>query len=377
MKANRKRNIARKSKRAAPTTNPGFVPQNAAPSNRQPENAPPSPAPAPSPESAPAPEPAPSGFVPQNEPSPLSHLAPDADAGHGSPDPEPASRHAANRANAQHSTGPRTAEGKAASSQNAFKHGLSIQRHAVLRDEDPAAYAQLLSELREIYEPRSRREDLAVEDVAQCRWALQRFDEAEALCLQKLTNWFNDPVAFKNEDPIGAGESLGHAATVLIEYDDKDRRYVEPDEHYPTFDKIHRYRTYWERKQARALAEFDRAQRSRHAEANQARADAKEARAAAQAQRQAEAHALKQELARARAAQPANGFVSQNPPSPPYGVRNDPPEAGSREPEADPAMDQLEALLNAPTPITEQEYLRRRAAQSANGFVSQNPPSPN
>ena len=30
-----------------------------------------------------------------------------------------------NRSNAQHSTGPRTEEGKAASSQNARKHGLS------------------------------------------------------------------------------------------------------------------------------------------------------------------------------------------------------------------------------------------------------------
>ena len=245
----------------------------------------------------------------------------------GSRDSEPGNGFVSqNRANAQHSTGPRTPEGKAASSQNAFKHGLSIQRHAVLRDEDPAQYAQLLSELREIYEPRSRRETLAVDDIAQCRWALQRFDEAEALCLQKLTDWFNDPVAFKNEDPIGAGESLGHAATVLIEYDDKDRRYVEPDEHYLTFDKIHRYRTHWERKHARALAAFDRAQRARHAEANQARAEAKESRAEAQAQRQAEAHALKQELALARSAQPANGFVSQNPPSPTYGVRNYPPE---------------------------------------------------
>ena len=281
-----------------------------------------------------------------------------------------------NRANAQHSTGPRTAEGKAASSQNAFRHGLSIQRHAVLRDEDPAQYAQLLSELREIYEPRSRRETLAVEDVAQCRWALQRFDEAEAVCLQKLTDSFNDPRAFEREVNISTGVSLGHAATVLTDYDHRDRRFVEPDTHYPTFDKIHRYRTHWERKHARALAEFDRAQRSRHAEANQARAEAKEARAEAHAQRQAEAHALKQELARARAAQSANGFVSQNPPSPAYGVRNLSPEAGSREPEADAALAQLESLLNAPTPITEQDFLRMRAAQSANGFVSQNPPAP-
>ncbi len=35
-------------------------------------------------------------------------------------------RAAANRANAKHSTGPRTAEGKSRSRQNAFKHGLAV-----------------------------------------------------------------------------------------------------------------------------------------------------------------------------------------------------------------------------------------------------------
>ena len=345
MKSSRKRNVARKAKSNRIRTGSVSAPLHADPQ---------------------------SGFVSQNAHPPSSNNGvqdspPEAGIGFVSQ----------NRANALHSTGPRTPEGKTASSQNAFKHGLSIQRHAVLRDEDPAAYEQLLSEFREIYIPRSRREDLAVEDVAQCRWALQRFDEAEAISLQKLTDSFNDPVDFEGAEIIGAGESLALAATVLTDVDEKDRSFVEPDETYPTFEKIHRYRTHWERKHTRALAEFDRAQRNRHAEANQARAEAKEARAEAQAQRQAEAHALKQQLALARAAQPANGFVPQNPPSPTYGVQNHPPEAGSREPEAGVPLAQLESLLNAPTPITEQEFLRKRAAQSANGFVSQNPPSPN
>jgi hypothetical protein len=361
MKSNRKRNTARKAKsnrsQNPPTSNSGVRNSSPEAGSRGPK--------------------AGNGFVPQNQSTPDSDFQNSSpEAGHREPE---ASKGfvSQNRANAQHSTGPRTPEGKAASAQNAFKHGLSIQRHAVLRDEDPAQYAQLLSELREIYEPRSRREDLAVEDVAQCRWALQRFDEAEAISLQKLTDSYNDPVNFEGAEIIGAGESLALAAIVLTDVDEKDRSFVEPDETYPAFEKIHRYRTHWERKHTRALAEFDRAQRARHAEANQARAEAKEARAEAQAQRQAEAHALKQELALARSAQTANGFVSQNPPSPPYGVRNYPPDAGSREPEAGVLLAQLESLLNAPTPITEQEFLRFRAAQSTNGFVSQNPPSPN
>ena len=42
----------------------------------------------------------------------------------------------ANRRNAQLSTGPKTPEGKATSSQNATQHGLTSQR-VVLPDEDP------------------------------------------------------------------------------------------------------------------------------------------------------------------------------------------------------------------------------------------------
>ena len=293
-----------------------------------------------------------------------------------------------NRANAQHSTGPRTAEGKAASSQNACKHGLSIQRHAVLRDEDPALYAQLLAELREIYAPLSRREDLAVEDIAQCRWALDRFDKAEAVCLQKLTNWFNDPEAFPGEEILGAGESLGHAATVLTDLDDKDRRYVEPDTHYPTFDKIHRYRTYWERKHTRALAEFDRAQRARRAETAEHRAEAAHQRAEAQARRQAEAHALKQELALAREARQRElhelrvaAIQAKHPSAPPEPASpnksahrgaesQEAQETGSPEERA--ALALLESIFNAPTPVTEQDFLRSKPSQAPNGFVSQN-----
>ncbi len=45
----------------------------------------------------------------------------------------------ANRQNAQKSTGPRTAEGKAVVSQNAVKHGL-FAAEAVIRIENPADY---------------------------------------------------------------------------------------------------------------------------------------------------------------------------------------------------------------------------------------------
>src|ERR1035437_1761906 len=46
----------------------------------------------------------------------------------------------ANRQNAKKSTGPRTAEGKAASARNALKHGLTAEKFAVIPGEDPEAY---------------------------------------------------------------------------------------------------------------------------------------------------------------------------------------------------------------------------------------------
>jgi hypothetical protein len=51
----------------------------------------------------------------------------------------PIDRAAINRANSQHSTGPRTEYGKQRSSLNALRHGLTVQS-AVLPSEHPAAY---------------------------------------------------------------------------------------------------------------------------------------------------------------------------------------------------------------------------------------------
>lgn len=67
-------------------------------------------------------------------------------------------RLAANRRNARHSTGPRTAEGKATSRLNAARHGLDAASPVIPRlDEDPAAWdthlAATLAHLRQLQDP--------------------------------------------------------------------------------------------------------------------------------------------------------------------------------------------------------------------------------
>jgi len=71
---------------------------------------------------------------------------------------------AANRRNALKSTGPRTAAGKAASSRNALRHGLTARATVVL-DEDAQDFLRLRTELRIALAPRDAREELLAETV--------------------------------------------------------------------------------------------------------------------------------------------------------------------------------------------------------------------
>ena len=91
----------------------------------------------------------------------------------------------ANQANAQRSTGPKTPEGKAASAQNATKHGLS-GAFRVLPNEDQAEFDRLLAAYREEFEPKSEHELFLVEEMAQARWTLSRFRRLESVAVEQL-----------------------------------------------------------------------------------------------------------------------------------------------------------------------------------------------
>ena len=88
-------------------------------------------------------------------------------------------RDLANRNNAQHSTGPKTPEGKQASKYNATRHGLS-GKQVIVYGEDPAAFERLHQELIASYNPANAAESTLVEEIAQNFWRLQRARRIEA-----------------------------------------------------------------------------------------------------------------------------------------------------------------------------------------------------
>jgi hypothetical protein len=91
---------------------------------------------------------------------------------------------AANRANALHSTGPKTQEGKAVVRLNALRHGL-LARDVVLPGEDADAFEDLLNQVRAELSPVGPIEELLVDRVVNIMWRLRRLAGAETA----LVDW--------------------------------------------------------------------------------------------------------------------------------------------------------------------------------------------
>jgi hypothetical protein len=93
---------------------------------------------------------------------------------------------AANRRNAQRSTGPRTPNGKARSRWNALKHGVLAK--AVIPEplqpyESRQEFDRLLATLRDEFAPQSAVEEMLLETIATCYWRLARIVRAEAAAI--------------------------------------------------------------------------------------------------------------------------------------------------------------------------------------------------
>jgi len=91
----------------------------------------------------------------------------------------PADRAAINRANSQHSTGPRTEAGKQRSSLNALRHGLTAAS-AVLPSEDPAAFEAHRRQFFHEHQPATPTESQLVQELVDTSWRLNRIPLLEA-----------------------------------------------------------------------------------------------------------------------------------------------------------------------------------------------------
>ena len=142
--------------------------------------------------------------------------------------------------NAARSGGPRTAAGKAASSRNAVKHGLT-GRHPVIDVEDHAEYLEFLDAFFDQYEPRTPVEQDLVTEMANARWRMRR-----ALAIETAIFNHQAPPPGTEAAAPPADNIERHALSFGVGSD-------------PTraLDRIHRYETRLRRQYERALREFN------------------------------------------------------------------------------------------------------------------------
>src|ERR1700757_3268620 len=95
----------------------------------------------------------------------------------------------ANRRNALKSTGPKTGEGKARSSMNALRHGLTAAQ-AVLPHENEDDYEKIREGMLESYAPENPAEQALVEELVIAYWRLMRMHRVETRYWDQLGGSF-------------------------------------------------------------------------------------------------------------------------------------------------------------------------------------------
>jgi len=149
--------------------------------------------------------------------------------------PASVNRLAANRANAQKSTGPRTAEGKAASSKNALRHGLTAKT-VVLDVEDPAEYEAFRTKIIDSFAPAPGPEQLLTEELADALWRLKRAQRIETAAFDHYLDTIKREIypedaaaraALESEIGLGVviGEEYAEAFQKLFRYVGTSERY--------------------------------------------------------------------------------------------------------------------------------------------------------
>lgn len=107
---------------------------------------------------------------------------------------------AANRRNAQKSTGPKSERGKETVARNALRHGLRAEK-VLTFDETNADLQAFLGGQREAFAPADAIEEQLVERIALCAWRLRRIYRVEA---DVMECWRKADIGVREDLDIGA-----------------------------------------------------------------------------------------------------------------------------------------------------------------------------
>jgi hypothetical protein len=122
-----------------------------------------------------------------------------------------AAQTAANRANAQLSTGPRTLEGKARVSQNAIRHGLTA-KHLVIRDDEREDFTVFQNSLIADLDPQGALETITFHELLHAAWTLVRLHRVEAEVSTGKVRDFLDPQTPAILDRLGRYQARAQRA---------------------------------------------------------------------------------------------------------------------------------------------------------------------
>ncbi len=175
----------------------------------------------------------------------------------------------ANRQNAKKSTGPRTPEGKAASSRNGLTHGLSGDKHFILEGEDPEAFLRLLQDLHDHLRPVGDSEDLAVQRIAAAQWRLDRAFALETGIYREESTILNRIDRNKREHHelcISKGEKESFPADPHEPDDLLARAFMSDGKGPNNFTRLARYETAIERSIERGMKYLKALQAARNAQ---------------------------------------------------------------------------------------------------------------
>ncbi len=122
----------------------------------------------------------------------------------------------ANQQNAQQSTGPKTAEGKAVAKLNAIKHGILSEAVLITKGEGQErkeAYLAFYNGLRDYFKPDGTMEEMLVEKIMVCLWRTRRVLRFELGCLRKQLDRYAEDYEERKSYPhdLSAQQELSNA----------------------------------------------------------------------------------------------------------------------------------------------------------------------